>query len=89
MSNYPINVFVAPGNVAPTVSAEVSAPPAEETITSQGAAIMLGITMNNLRQLVFKKKLTPVGKQGRRNLFSRAEVDELAKVYIAKQVRGQ
>jgi hypothetical protein len=89
VTNYPINVFVAPGSVPPTVTAEASAPPAEETITSQGAAIMLGITMNNLRQLVFKKKLTPVGKDGRRNLFSRAEVMELAKVYIAKQVRSQ
>lgn len=54
----------------PTVTADL--------VTSEQAAQLLGVTINNLRQLVFKKKLTVVQKQGRKALYSRDEVTMLA-----------
>lgn len=48
------------------------------SIDSKEAAAILGINTNNLRQIVFKKQLLPVGKQGRRTLFDRATVEALA-----------
>ena len=77
--NYPVNVFVTT-SAHPTITATgVSNVPElrEDTIPSASVALMLGITPNNLRQMVFKKKLTPVGKQGRKNLFARTEVEQL------------
>ena len=41
---------------------------------SINASLTLGITPNNLRQLVFRKLLTPVGKDKRRSLFRLADV---------------
>lgn len=46
----------------------------EEIVDSVTAAEMLGITQNNLRQLVFRKLLIPVGKEKRRSLFRLADV---------------
>jgi hypothetical protein len=43
-------------------------------IDSINASLTLGITPNNLRQLVFRKLLTPVGKEKRRSLFRLADV---------------
>ena len=90
-SNIPVNVFVAPAT--PTVTWNAEAPPETTTaqegelLTSDRVAILLGITTNNLRQLVFKKKLVPVAKDGRKNLFAREDVDQLMQVYIQRQVR--
>lgn len=79
MSNeFPTNVFVAPHTPqAPTVT--VSEPsPISNVIDSLDAAAILTVTPNNLRQIVHKKQLVPVGKRGRRTLFNRADVEALA-----------
>lgn len=77
MSNeFPTNVFVAPHTPQPpTVSAP---PPVADVIDSLDAAAILTVTANNLRQIVHKKQLIPVGKRGRRTLFNRADVEALA-----------
>ena len=90
-SNIPVNVFVTTSAAQPTVTWNAEQPEpvqeASDTITSQQASILLGVTQNNLRQMVFKKKLVPVGRDGRKNLFSRADVEALVPIYIARQVR--
>lgn len=45
-----------------------------ETIDSEVVAMLLGISKNNLRQLVFRKQLVPTGRQKRRSLFLLADV---------------
>jgi hypothetical protein len=45
-------------------------------IDSEVAAMLLGISKNNLRQLVYRKLLTPIGKSSRRNTFRLQEVLE-------------
>lgn len=90
-SNIPVNVFVTTSAAQPSVTWNAQPEPVQQpttdTITSQQASILLGVTQNNLRQMVFKKKLVPVGKDGRKNLFSRADVEALMPIYIARQVR--
>ena len=54
----------------------------ENVIDSDKAAELLGITKNNLRQLVYRKLLVPVGKQKRRSLFN---VEDVAKVKAARK----
>jgi DNA-binding transcriptional MerR regulator len=54
----------------------------ENAIDSEQAAELLGITKNNLRQLVYRKLLVPVGKQKRRSLFN---VEDVAKVKAARK----
>jgi DNA-binding transcriptional MerR regulator len=49
----------------------------ENIIDSHQAAELLGITHNNLRQLVFRKLLVPVGKVKRRSLFNVADVERI------------
>ncbi|NDB57286.1 hypothetical protein EB001_02370 [bacterium] len=46
----------------------------EEIVDSINVSQILGITPNNLRQLVFRKLLIPVGKEKRRSLFRLADV---------------
>ena len=53
----------------------------ENIIDSDKAAELLGITKNNLRQLVYRKLLVPVGKQKRRSLFN---VEDVEKVKAAR-----
>ena len=78
MSNeFPANAFVAPHVPAPV---EAAAPAAHDTVDSLDAAAILRVTPNNLRQIVHKKQLLPVGKRGRRTLFNRADVEALAAV---------
>jgi len=43
-------------------------------VDSINVSLILGITPNNLRQLVFRKLLIPVGKEKRRSLFRLADV---------------
>lgn len=43
-------------------------------IDSEVAAMLLGISKNNLRQLVHRKQLVPVGRQKRRSTFHLADV---------------
>jgi DNA-binding transcriptional MerR regulator len=54
----------------------------ENVIDSEKAAELLGISKNNLRQLVYRKLLVPVGKQKRRSLFN---VEDVAKVKAARK----
>jgi hypothetical protein len=55
----------------------INANPWENEIDSFDAANILGISVNNLRQLVFKKKLQPVGRKHRRTTFRREDVMNL------------
>jgi hypothetical protein len=41
----------------------------EGIIDSEVAAMLLGISKNNLRQLVYRKQLEPVGRYKRRSRF--------------------
>lgn len=50
----------------------------EDWIDSIAAAGILGITLNHLRQLQFRKKLNWGKRQGRTVLYRRAEVVALA-----------
>ena len=43
-------------------------------IDSEVAAMLLGISKNNLRQLVHRKQLVPVGRQSRRSTFRLQDV---------------
>ncbi len=54
----------------------------ENVIDSEQAAELLGISKNNLRQLVYRKLLVPVGKQKRRSLFN---VEDVEKVKAARK----
>ena len=47
-------------------------------VDSVEAATILGVTANNLRQMVHKRQISPVGKRGRRTIFNRADVEDLA-----------
>lgn len=49
----------------------------ENQIDSVGAAQLLGITPNNLRQLVFRKILVPVSKEKRRSIFLREDIERV------------
>jgi hypothetical protein len=49
----------------------------EETIDSIATAELLGITKNNLRQLVFRKLLVPVSKSKRRSVFLLSDVERV------------
>ena len=52
----------------------------DDIVDSVYAAELLGITPNNLRQLVHRKLLIPVGKQKRRSLFTLADVQRVKAV---------
>jgi len=63
------NAFVSVStNPAPTVVAE------SELVDSVAAAEILGVTTNNLRQMVHKKKIVPVERNGRKSMFAKADV---------------
>lgn len=49
----------------------------EKLIDSTVAAMLLNINSNNLRQLVYRKMLVPVGRQKRRSEFRLADVQAL------------
>ena len=49
----------------------------ENHIDSVGAAQLLGITPNNLRQLVFRKILVPVSKEKRRSIFLLQDIERV------------
>lgn len=46
----------------------------DKIIDSSVAAMLLNINTNNLRQLVFRKMLVPVGRQKRKSEFRLADV---------------
>jgi hypothetical protein len=47
-------------------------------IDSNVAAMMLGISTNNLRQLVYRKELTAQGRTKRKSLFLLSDVQNLS-----------
>lgn len=49
----------------------------EEKIDSVKAAEVLGVSAVNLRQLVYRKILVPIGKEKRRSLFLAADVAQV------------
>lgn len=49
----------------------------EDTVDSTTAQEILGISSSNLRQLVWRKMLVPVGKHKRRSLFNVADVERV------------
>ena len=57
-----------------------------QQVDSIEAAAILGVTANNLRQIVHKKQLVQAGKQGRRAMFNRDDVVALAEK--RRKVRG-
>jgi len=46
----------------------------EDLIDSEGAAKFLEVSKNNLRQMVHRKQLVPLGRQTRRSFFLLADV---------------
>lgn len=48
-----------------------------DIVDSTLAAQMLGISSNNLRQLVFRKILIPTGKHKRKSLFNISDVERV------------
>lgn len=46
----------------------------EDLIDSEVASMLLGVTKNNLRQLVYRKELVPQGRHKRRSRFLLREV---------------
>lgn len=72
-------------NVTTTAFVSVPDSPWDEEIDSSQAAELLGVNLNHLRQIVFKKKLTPVGKKGRRASFRKSDVLALKSVRESKR----
>jgi hypothetical protein len=66
--------------VAEAVAPEPVREPVHEgwdAVDSVEAAAILGVTANNLRQMVHKRQIIPAGKRGRRTVFMRADVEAL------------
>ena len=49
----------------------------ENVMDSTQAQAYLGISSSNLRQLVFRKLLVPVGKDKRRSVFTVADLERI------------
>lgn len=62
----------------------ITANPWDEEVDSFDAALMLGVTVNNLRQMVFKKKIAVAGKKGRRATFRREDIEKLKRVPVVE-----
>lgn len=83
-TDFPSVAFVANVNThfapAPTVRDQIAdvQPDNGAQVDSVEAAAILGVTANNLRQMVHKRQISPVGKRGRRTIFNRADVEDLA-----------
>jgi hypothetical protein len=91
MSNdFPSVAFVDSPNlrdqITQAVADAIPAAPVQESVRpvhdagqvdSVEAAAILGVTANNLRQMVHKQQIVPVGKAGRRTIFNRADVEAL------------
>lgn len=65
----------APVTIEPVVMPDITQD--EQTVTTSDAAAIIGITQNHLRQMVFKKRLTPAGRKGRSNTFYLWQVQAL------------
>jgi hypothetical protein len=58
-------------------------------VDSEVAAMLLGISKNNLRQLVYRKALVPQGRQKRRSRFLLVDVLALDKTRLSRTVHGE
>lgn len=58
-------------------------------IDSEVAAMLLGISKNNLRQLVYRKALVPQGRHKRRSRFLLADVLALDKTRLSRAIQGE
>lgn len=89
-NEFPAVAFVDSPNlrdqITQAVADAVPAAPVQESVQnaesagqvdSVEAAAILGVTANNLRQMVHKRQIIPVGKAGRRTIFNRADVEAL------------
>jgi hypothetical protein len=77
---FPTNVFVASEGLREAMNS-IPAPVKDDTndlVTSKEAIALLGVTGNNFRQLVFHKKLPTALREGRRAMYRRVDVMELA-----------
>jgi hypothetical protein len=80
-NDFPPVAFVANTNLHDQISQAVQdTPPVTDSgqVDSVEAAAILGVTANNLRQMVHKRQIVPAGKRGRRTIFNRADVEGLA-----------
>lgn len=86
-TDFPSVAFVANANTdfapEPTVRDQIADAVATQPdngaqVDSVEAAAILGVTANNLRQMVHKRQISPVGKRGRRTIFNRSDVEDLA-----------
>ena len=71
------NMFVSknyPSPIAPTVVVQQGERP---VVDSKEAAEMLGVTLNNLRQIVHSGRLAVAKKEGRQNYYSQTDVETL------------
>lgn len=51
----------------------------ENLVDSEVAAMLLGVSSNNLRQIVFRKGLTVQGRKKRKSLFLLEDIQKLQK----------
>ncbi len=56
------------------------------TIDSFDVAKILGTTVNNVRQLTFRKTLTVVGRKNRRALYDKAQVEQYLNRNVTNKV---
>jgi uncharacterized protein (UPF0216 family) len=53
-----------------------------DVIDTNEAARIIGTSTNNLRQMVFKKKINVVKREGRKAYFSRDEIEAFAQTRV-------
>ncbi len=57
----------------------------ENLIDSEVASMLLGVSKNNLRQIVYRKLLTAQGRKNRKSLFLLDDVEKLKAAKILKK----
>lgn len=57
----------------------------ENLIDSEVASMILGVSKNNLRQMVYRKMLVPQGRKNRKNLFILEDVNSVKAKKDAKK----
>jgi predicted HTH domain antitoxin len=58
--------------------------PIEDLVSSKEAAEIIGVKVNNFRQMVFQKKISVAYKRGREVVFHRRDVEALRDRRLAK-----
>ena len=57
----------------------------ENLIDSEVAAMILGVSKNNLRQIVYRKLLKTQGRKNRKSLFMLDDIEKLKQAKILKK----